>query len=84
MNTDCTNCKHARLWNDAEQYAYIKNIFESLHRMPSRIDHYFCDKIPEGATWYDAEFDKEFNYDGFSLEGENYDEVFHCFEPRES
>ena len=78
MNTDCVNCKHARLWTDAEKFEYIKNMFESLGRLPCDIDHYICDKIPKGTEW--MEDDKIYKYDGYSLDGENYDEVFHCFE----
>jgi hypothetical protein len=50
--------------------------------MPCRADHYICDKIPRGAEWIDN--GKTYTYDGYSLDGENYDEVFHCFEPQES
>lgn len=82
MYTDCVNCKHARLWTDKEQFEYIERIFNSIGHMPCRADHYICDKIPKGKEW--IEDGKTYSYDGYSLDGENYDEVFHCFEPQES
>jgi hypothetical protein len=82
MNTDCVNCKHARLWTDKEQFEYIEKMYNSLGRMHCRADHYICDKIPKGAEWIDD--GKTYTYDGYSLDGENYDEVFHCFEPQGS
>ena len=81
MNTDCVNCKHARLWTDKEQFECIERMYKSIGRMPCRADRYICDKIPEGTEWTDD--GKTYTYDGYSLDGENYDEVFHCFEPQE-
>ena len=81
-NTDCVNCKHAHKWTDKEQFEYIERIYKSIGRMPCRVDHFICDKIPKGTEW--VEYGKKFSYDGYSLDGENYDEVFHCFEPRDS
>ena len=83
MNTDCQHCKHARLWTEAEKFAYIERIYKSVGRVPIAMNHYICDKIKAGDTWYDAEEDKEYAYGGYSLDGENYDEVFHCFEGRD-
>ena len=80
MNTDCVNCKHARLWTDAEKLEYINEMLESLGRLPTDIDHYICDKMPKGSEW--TENGNTYQYDGYSLDGENYDEVFGCFEQR--
>ena len=82
MKTDCVNCKHARLWTDKEQFEYIERTLNSIGRIPCRADHYICDKIPKGTEW--TEDGNTYSYDGYSLDGENYDEVFHCFEPQES
>ena len=82
MNTDCVNCKHARLWTAKEQFEDIERMYNSLGCMPCRVDHYICDKIPKGKEW--TEDGNTYSYDGYSLDGENYDEVFHCFEPQES
>lgn len=81
MNTDCNNCKRSRLWTDAEQFEHIERIFKATGGLPCRVDHYICNKIPKGTEWTDGE--NVYAYDGYSLEGENYDEVFHCFEPKE-
>lgn len=80
MNNECQNCKHARLWSDAEHFEYIERMFKSLGRLPCLADHYICDKIPEGTQW--TEDDQTYKYDGYSLDGECYDEIFHCFEER--
>lgn len=82
MNTDCVNCIHARKWADAEKLEYINRFFELLGYLPTDCDHYICDKIPKGKEWTDD--GKTYTYDGYSLDGENYDEVFHCFEGRDA
>ena len=81
-NTDCVNCKHAHKWSDEERLAYINRFYEWFQRFPCDCDHYKCDKIPEGTEW--TEDGNTYKYDGYSLDGENYDEVFHCFEGKES
>lgn len=82
MNRECQNCKHARLWTDAEKFEYIEEMYKIIGRLPCRADHYICDKIPKGAKW--TEDGKTYEYDGYSLKGEDYNEVFNCFEPRGS
>ena len=79
-NTDCVNCKHAHKWTDAEIHAYNTKFMESLGRLPCQCDRYNCDKIPKGTEWTDD--GNTYKYDGYSLDGENYDEVFHCFEEK--
>ena len=81
MNTDCVNCKHERLWTDKERCEYIERMFNSTGCIPCGADHYICDKIPKGKEW--TEDGNTYSYSGYSLAGENYDEVFHCFEPKE-
>lgn len=80
MERDCVNCKHARKWTDAEQFEYIERIFKSIGKLPCGCDHYICDKIKKGTTW--TEDGETYEYDGYSLDGENYDDVFGCFEAR--
>ena len=76
---ECQNCKHARLWTHEEKLAHYKHLID-LNIIPADVDHYICDKIAEGTEW--TEDGDTYTYDGYSLDGENYDEVFHCFEER--
>lgn len=71
MNNCCGNCKHWYIWDEEKQNCC----------WVSKGD---CDKIPKGCSWYDEKFKKHFDYDGYSFEDECYDDVFHCFEPKEN
>lgn len=80
MKTDCQNCKHAHKWDDKRIKEYEDQFYFLLGRLPIRCDRYDCDKIAKGTEW--TEEGKTYSYDGYSLDGENYDEVFECFEPK--
>ena len=79
--TDCTNCRHSHKWTAEEKAEYIRNFTELVGRPPCDFDHYLCDKITKGTPW--TVEGNTLTYDGYSIEGENYDEVFHCFEPKD-
>lgn len=80
MNNYCENCKYARLWTDGEKLRYMTDFYNSVGSLPFACNHYICGKIPKGKEWTDAETGNTYSYDGYSLEGECYDDVFHCFE----
>lgn len=81
MSNYCENCKHAHKWSDREKLDYLNRTFDLLGSLPRyEVDHYYCDKIPKGKEWTDEETGNIYSYDGYSLEGECYDDVFHCFE----
>ena len=82
MRKECQYCKHAHKM-DAEKEWHIRCNTIHLFEMSRGVCKYYdCDKIPKGEKW--TENGETYEYDGYSLEGENYDEVFHCFEPREN
>lgn len=80
MNNECQNCVHAHLWSDEKVKANMDRFYEWFGRFPVMCDRYDCDKIAEGTEW--TEDGKTYKYDGYSLDGECYDDVFHCFEPK--
>lgn len=82
METDCQYCKHYHEWSDKEKIDYINRYYEYFKTLPNlNIRRGNCDKIPKGTEWIDE--GKVYTYDGYSLYGENYDEVFNCFEKSE-
>lgn len=79
-NRNCDKCARWRPWTEAEKFAHIESIFKSIGRIPDmELKRGFCTKIPKGTKWEDDE-GRSYAYDGYSLESENYDEVFNCFE----
>lgn len=77
MSRECQDCKHSRLWGYDEKLAHYKDMIDH-GIIPCDADHYICDKISKGRAW--IEQGKVYTYDGYSLKGECYDEVFGCFE----
>lgn len=82
MSRECQDCKHSRMWSYEEKLAHYKDMVDH-GIIPCGVDHYICDKIPEGQEFPSEDGTKVYKYDGYSLEGECYDEVFGCFETKE-
>lgn len=83
----CGACKHWHRWDMQKEIGYWNNNpFQDLHypkpiHDESSLHFGDCDKIAKDTS-YEDEYGTG-HYDGYSFEDESYDDVFHCFEPRE-
>lgn len=80
MSRECQDCKHSRKWSYEEKLAHYKDMVNH-GIIPCDVDRYICDKIPKGTEFIVS--GNTYAYDGYSLKGECYDEVFGCFEAKE-